>query len=186
MEKDSRTNLIAAIDLKRDVVQGEWYPDGEMLRSGSSGGTIAIPSMPPRHFELRLRVKRLAGRTAFSIGILRNDISCLAILDNWEGSGLENIDGKRRRENGTYIPGSRFTIGQETEVVFRVDGKRVACTIDGTSVIDWAGDYRRTSMSGNQRLLGAPNGRLCLYSDSGSVFQIRSLTLTPLEAQATR
>ena len=181
-EEGTHTNLMSLIDLRRDVIKGQWRADAGTFVSGNDGGSLALPVEVPKHFELNLRVKRLHGRKGFSIGIVRNDISVLLVVDHYEGSGFEKIDGKRRGDAGAFIKQKQLEIGRETDLTMRIDGRSLVCLINAKRIIDWKGDYRRLSKSGNQDAWGSPHGKLCLYA-SDSDFQISSIILRTLESE---
>jgi GYF domain 2 len=179
-ERKPGDNLISMIDPSRHTLRGQWRRDNTNLRC-DQGGTLVIANETPRRFELKLHLTRTRGRTAFGIGLVRKDIKVLAMLDHYEGSGLELIDGMRRGDNDSFLKKDLFELGRESEVVFRVDGQGVRVAVDGHTVIDWKGSYSRLSISGTHRIWGAPTGKLCLYSDESSSHVVSSIRLRSLD-----
>jgi hypothetical protein len=139
----AKDNLIFKIDLKRDVVQGDWKLDNGVLISGIGyRDRIQIPTKVPDSYTLTVVAERPAEKGFGLLVYLPVGKSmALATLDGWNGetSGLELIDNKEGDINETMTVGVFTRRGLNT-FVYKVQPNQILIEANGVKVLDWRGD----------------------------------------------
>ena len=142
-------DLLKRIDVKRDVLKGDWQSDaGGLVAKSHPGGDaeLQIPYTPPAEydwtFERGARMERARADRRVRDG---RQPESTVVLDGFgqTASGLETLDGKKGKENETTHKGQVFPVGKTVTFTLRVRKNGVAATADGQGLFDWKGDSAR-------------------------------------------
>ncbi|HXT60941.1 MAG TPA: hypothetical protein VN699_20040 [Pirellulales bacterium] len=183
-EPNQPVDLLAGIDLERDMVRGEWRLDGASLVSpGEDPGLLQLPAVLPENYRLEVVAARESGNDHFSFTLPVGGAQTTLIVDAYEGklSGLQTIDGKKIKlagENETRREASIFADGQPKPIVVTVRKNRVQMVCDGQPLVDWAGDVSR--LGPNEKL---PYKDRIYLGGWYSRYRITKAVLTPLSAE---
>jgi len=177
-------DLLALIDSKLDVVNGQWTREGRALVC-SFGRYVRfqVPYEPPDEYDLQIQcVRRQGGSLGIGLGV-----RCPGMLnfEGWPGprSGLENIDGKRADNNPTTWRAPVFTNERPTVILIAVRKLGVSVVADEKKIIDWKGDRNHLSMPSDWV---APNPRVLWVGSWDGVFQMDKMLLTPVSRQGKK
>ena len=185
-------DLIAAIDLTRDVVAGEWKREGGSLLSPTytlgDFHSLRLPvDSPPEAYELSLDLTRTRPGNGLQLGLVAGGQQVVAIIDGFGGRGwaLQRIDGKTGFENGTLVGEEwlHLKVGAPRTIVARVQPAKSAgevtilLEVDGRPIMDWTGAASRLSGDTRKPIPGPP----AFYLGSQGDFSIRKLELRPLQ-----
>jgi hypothetical protein len=153
--KFSRIDLMRSVDLKRDIIFGEWKRAG----SGMQGGTKdAIDwgrfqtgyEVQKTDYDLTVVVQRTEGTGGFYAGLVTNGKQSLILFDGMSGwSGLFQLGGKGPETNGTGVREQVFKPGKRRIIVFKVRSTGVYVEIDRKPFITWQGDWSQTNFHAN-------------------------------------
>jgi hypothetical protein len=155
---DPRENILGRIDLERDVVHGSWEFEGTALwcRSEEKVPRVQIPVPVPEEYDLVLEGLRLYPPPARSapgqvvIGLLFGGRQASVHLDvhTRDGfrSGLGLIDERQGYENESTRAGRVLSADRPHSVVCVVRRGALRVRVDGRTIIDWRGDFRRLSL----------------------------------------
>jgi len=181
-------DLLAAIQIPRDVVAGGWQKQGAILSTtgGPNIGTghnrlyLPTPGPVPAEYDLELDIERKSNSgTGFVVGFVMGGKQATAMIDSYGPSdhwGIDEIDGETLRGNAnpTKNVKRRLIIDQPTKVrlEIRKAGVRVFCAAE--NVVDWQGRPEQLSTT----FWSVPNAQ-SLFLGSQSTFHIRSIKLTP-------
>ncbi len=180
--------LLALVDLKQDVVAGDFKLESAALKVPSSGEfpRLQFPYAPPAEYDLSFVVERLDGTNSLNFGLVAGGGQCMLILDGGktgETSGLEMIDGKNFGMNETTSPGRRLPAGAPTSVMISVRKGSIAVSVAGKPAIDWKGDLKRMSVWTPWQV---PRKDAIFVGSSGSGFKISRVLLTPISGPGRR
>ncbi len=117
------TDLLAQIDVERDVVSGTWtrVPDGAIQGRSDRGAQITMPSMLPKDYVMEVTFARVLGSNDVSVMIPVGDRHCMCMLSGFGGraSGIQMVDGADIRTNVTSVrPG---TIRNNQQYMLRIN-----------------------------------------------------------------
>jgi serine/threonine protein kinase len=186
--KGSPIDLLAAIQIPRDVVAGNWTKQGSMLvttRDGGSGNQsrlyLSTPGPVPAEYDVELVVERTEDSgTGLVLGFVMGGRQATANFDSYSGParwGIETINGENMRldKNPTRNDGMRLKRNERKTIRLevRTGGVRVFC--DADKVVDWQGRADQLGTS----FWDVPN-KQSLFLGSQTVFHIQSIRLTPL------
>jgi hypothetical protein len=186
--KGSPIDLLAAIQIPRDVVAGGWTKQGNMLvttRDGGSGNQsrlyLSTPGPVPAEYDVELVVERTEDTgTGLVLGFVMGGRQATANFDSYSGParwGIETLDGENMRfdKNPTRNDGARLKRNERKTIRLevRTGGVRVFC--DAEKVVDWQGRADQLGTS----FWDVPN-KQSLFLGSQTVFHIHSIRLTPL------
>jgi tRNA A-37 threonylcarbamoyl transferase component Bud32 len=180
-------DLLAAVEIPRDVRGGDWRKENGVLVTSLQTNTatplvyLTTPGPVPSEYDLELEIERkLPGGTGMVVGFVMTGHQATAMIDSYGGGGtrwgIENIDGESLRNdlNPTKNMGSRLPEGVKKTVRLEVrrGGVRVFC--DHEKVVDWTGrpDQLSTLFWKNDR----PES---LFLGSQAVFHIHAIRLVP-------
>ena len=182
-------DLLAAIQIPRDVVAGNWQKQGTTLNTtgGPGIGTghhrlyLPTPGPVPAEYDVELDIERKSNSgTGFVFGFVMDGKQATAMIDSYGPSdhwGIDEIDGEtlRGNVNPTKNVKRRLLLDKPTKVRIevRTGGVRVFCADE--KVVDWTGRPDQLSTS----FWAVPN-KQSLYLGSQSTFHIHSLLLTPI------
>lgn len=183
----SGTDLLALIDLKQDIVEGEWtVMEGALVCTQKRPwARVQIPYAPPDEYDLTLVAERREGLEAINIGLARGDRQFHAVVDGWSGtmSGLSMIDNRWASGNETTARGRLLENGKPATIVVRVRNEGVSMTVEGKTVFDWKGDYSRL---GNIQPLTVPEKRGMYLNSFNSVYHFTKMNLRTVSGTGRR
>jgi formylglycine-generating enzyme required for sulfatase activity/serine/threonine protein kinase len=144
-------DLLAGVNVDRDAVVGKFTLAGGLRQTDQVlQARVYLPTTTiPVEYDLNYSVARTApGGKALMLGFVWQGKQGSVVIDGFSNppaSGLEMVDGKNAKENGTYRPGERIPFGTKHDVVVRVrrDGVTVLC--DGATIVDWKGKANQLS-----------------------------------------
>ena len=176
-------NLLAMINVNRDVLDGTWRFDGAELLSPSKTiiALVQIPYSPPEEYELQIMLTPLdRSRGHFNFGLIAGGHPFTIALNVKETNVLiEMVDGK-----SLYFPqgGAVLLSGKKNVVTTAVRDNTVTVTVNGRIAVKWRGDYRRLSAHEAWR---SRDGRALWIGSGRRSHRIHSITLTPITGRGT-
>jgi hypothetical protein len=180
-------DLLKLIDLKQDVIDGDWALSEGLLVcvKRTAWARVQIPYSPPDEYDLTLVAERREGLEAINIGLARGDRQFHAVVDGWGAtmSGLSMIDNRWANNNETTARGRLLENGKPATIVVRVRNGGVSMTVDGKTVFDWKGDYARL---GNIPLLSIPEKRAMYLNSFNSVYHFTKAHLKAVSGTGRR
>ncbi|HEV7224471.1 MAG TPA: hypothetical protein VGN42_17315 [Pirellulales bacterium] len=182
-EPNQPVDLLAAIDLDRDAVHGDWRLDGPALVSpGDRRRALQLPAVLPESYRLEVAAARESGNDCLSFTLPVGGVQTSLVIDGYQGklSGLQTIDGKDIEHNGeneTRREASIFADGQPKAIAITVRKNRVQMACDGRQLVDWTGDVKR--LAPTEKL---PYKDRIYLDDWYSRYRITKIVLTPLSA----
>ncbi len=147
----SEVDLLSGVDVNRDAVLGKFTLAGGLKQTDNVfQARIYLPTTSlPAEYDLHFTVARTApGGKAFMIGFVSQGKQGSVVIDGFSNppaSGLEMVDGKSAKENGTYQSGERITFGSKHEIVVRVRDTGISVSCDGAAIFDWKGKASQLS-----------------------------------------
>lgn len=184
-EPNKPIDVLAAIDLDRDLPNSRWRLDGSSLVSSEGDhSAVQLPVVVPDDYRLDIVAAREAGDDCISFTLPVGGAQTSLIIDGYEGklSGLQTIDGKHIDVNETRREGTRFADGRPKLISIIVRNNRVQMTCDGQELVDWTGDVSRLGPSSNLKNL--PYKDRIYLGHWYSRYRISKIELTPLSAEA--
>jgi len=180
-------DLLAAIEIPRDVRSGEWRKEnGALVTSPMQPGVatplvyLTTPGPVPEQYDLELEIERKqSDETGMVVGFVMVGHQATVMIDSYGANarwGIENIDGESLREDRNPTKNMGLRLPRDTtkrvRIEVRRDGVRVFC--DQEKVIDWQGrpEQLSTAFWKNDR----PES---LFVGSQAVFHIHAIRLTP-------
>ena len=108
-------NLLAALDVSQNGVQGTWLLEGGKLVSPTEDhAQLQVPAELPAEYDLTLDVVRVAGQGELAVGLLREGTQSVFLVD--VGGAKSGIAG---RKTGVYA-GAVLPEGQKVRLLFRL------------------------------------------------------------------
>jgi hypothetical protein len=181
-------DLIALVDLKLDVMRGEFQlKDGVLTIPGSGNALVQLPYEPGPEYDLHMTVERLDGDDLIAVGLIASGNQFYAIFDGWAAagyrSGIQYIDGKLCLHNGTVKVGQCVPQHKpvELDVSVRKDSIRVWAKGPGEKdrrpVVDYIGPQDRLGIPDE---LGIKNKKAFFLLTLGSKVAISDYELVPV------
>jgi hypothetical protein len=181
-------DLLALIDLSKDVLRGEFKLEkGILTIPGSGNALIEIPYEPAAEYDLHLTVERVDGDDLLAVGLIASGKQFYALFDGWPGagcrSGIQYIDGKLLLHNGTEKAGRVLPVGKpvELDVSVRRESIRVWATSPGKAerrtIVDYGGSQNGLAINDD---LGIKNKKALFLLTLGSKVAVSAYELTPV------
>jgi len=186
-------DLLALVDLTKDVVKGDWQRQAAALQVAAKGGPmlLVIPVKPCGSYELEARFVRTDGKGTV-IAVLPVGSKSVALSMSWnkgQVSGLDQIHGKGPKDNETCVKPGALQNNHEYALLMKVlvegTNAQVAVSLDGKPYISWQGPVSALGLYSNLRL---PHGG-CLglgACDATVVFGSARLRMLSGEAKPLR
>jgi len=198
-ESGRLVDLFDLIQPKNVVYVGKWQFDGKALVSPPDpSARIQLPYEPPEEYRLTIDIQRLStapigremGRNAFVLGLSSGPVQFVAAVD-FQPHGLVFLnclmllDGQDVRKNKSVKItnfGNKPAIpqGQVSELLCTVRKDQVTVTLDGKTMIDWSGDFKRLSMPPDWAV---PHPKRLFLGSRLCSFRITKLEVMPLDDQ---
>jgi len=169
-------DLLPKINLKTDVVNGDWKFVGPALRGQgavNSAARVQVPVTPPAEYDLTLVLEK------------KEDSECMVGLIgggklfhmNFEGingssNGLGMIDGGMQKD---FIPGKVFTKGTPRTVVCMVRNEGVVIQVDGKDYVAWKAQWEKVSV---MPAWAVPHQDQLFLGVGSGTYHINKMTLT--------
>lgn len=144
-------DLLEKLDPKECWSQGEWLKeDGKLLSPKRFGSRIELPFSPPAEYRLTVIAEPLDSPNGLILGQRSGDHRFLTLFsfdrDESIRSAIENIDGQNVG-NETTFTGSLFRQNRLSQVIVTVRRKGVVMSVDGRTIVNWAGTPDQLSLS---------------------------------------
>lgn len=146
-------NLIGAVDVARDSVQGNWDLAGGRLQSQGGMAKLQLPVEPGGSYRFETSITREAGGEQINIILpVGNDRQVMFVVD-WVGSGvcgLEAVNGQPPSEGNPTR--ARFPIQNNQQYKLHAEVHRdagnahIQAGIDGANHVDWKGPVSQLSV----------------------------------------
>lgn len=186
-ELDTPVDLMPLLDTDRDAQRGVWSLNKGVLHSPDAfgqNGTFLLPTVVPDEYTLSLDVELptgARGHQSMVVGLVA-DGNCFSIpIVNDDCLGLEKIDGARWNANETRVDGPFHFPGRATHLDCTVTKQAIRMEVDGRTLIDWKGDFRRLSIQDDW----APIDGRKLFLGTETHFKFSNITLGPPIDQST-
>jgi hypothetical protein len=177
-------DLLSLIDVKRDLVSGEWVATGKALvcTKASKFARLQLPFEAPDEYDLTVVAERKEGRHVLYVGLVMGPSQFYLGIDDWEGTltGLGWIDGKTTKDNETALRGKILANDRPSMITCSIRKDGVSVTIDGRKVIAFKGGPERFS---NADVLTMPNRRALWIGCTDCRFIISKLNLVTVAGQ---
>jgi hypothetical protein len=183
-------DLLALVDLKRDVYTGVWKKDGAKVISPArtkpvTASALRIPYIPPAEYDLKMVVEWKgetdSGAQALDVGLVGMAGQFTVTLDGWAGGiYLNSIDGAEPWNHSTAYKTRVFESNKPRTIVYSVRRTGLTITLDGKPVVKWAGDMNKVKTTIYTYVYGAVTDLKAFYLSSWVSYQINKLELTPV------
>lgn len=183
---NTRINLLALIDPRKDAVAGTWEVRDQALISPSAlaFAQLQIPYRPPEEYDVEMVVENRGAGYSIDIGLAVGERQFTVVLDGWDATvtGLYVLDGAERPKDATAVYSRIFTDAKPRTVVCSVRKTGVGLTIDGKRILEWRGDFKRLS---NHPAWRIPD-KGSLFVGSWTCYRISRLDLIPITGEGRR
>lgn len=178
-------DILKALGAPKAMGMG-WYYDGKVLRSSSGMPRrvtiVNLPVRPPEEYDLSIKVSRLSGNDGLRVGLCGGGRSFVAVVD-WfreDGTVLERLDG-RPFQLPAGPPRWREGYRDPATLVFQVRRSGVRAEVDGSTLLNWRGEFSR--LSPPEYAIGSAGPGLFL-GNCVSEFLVFKLELVPVNPPA--
>lgn len=178
-------DLLKLIDLKRDVVEGNWtMSDGVLHAPAARNGRLELPFDPPDEYALTVVAEGDPEIKDISVMLPVDGRPVLSVLDGFSGigSGLQFVNGRFVQDNPTYAwrRSRMFEQGRPNTLVYVVRRRSVRVLRDGAEIIRWSGDPRTFSIDSHWAMR---NSRRIGLKTFDTAFRVSKLELVLLAAE---
>lgn len=185
VDREDKVDLLALINLQRDVIHGTWRRDGAAIVSPPvlKFARLQVPYKPPPAYAVTANVERIEGTGSLALGLVVGKSQPAATLDGWDNrtSGLALVDGHWGDMNETTVKTDHLLSGGPHTIVCRVHPGRVEVFCDDRKLIDWQGDSQRLAIDPRSPVPRIDQLYLVTYQAS---YRITKLEVVPLGDEA--
>jgi len=145
----SEVNLLAGVDLNRDVVAGSWdMQRGSLVTNAAVGSRMVLPYDPPREYDLQVQFTRQTGEQSVAIHFISGEGRASLDLDGWAEhvAGIQNINGQDMRNNATRVDNIALVNGRRYTVLLQVRRNSVTALLNGQQLVSYRGDGSNLSL----------------------------------------
>jgi hypothetical protein len=176
-------DLLKAVDLSRDAVQGEWQQTSDAL-IGPANARVYLPTKVPEDYQLKISARRLEGVDGLQIGFMMAGRQGIIAIDGWNStcSGLY-VDESAPIENRTAKKGSLFKDQSAGEIVLTVHPGHLHVRFDNATVIDWHGKPERLYL---HPAFGMASRESTFLAMTDSKYVIESAKIIPIKPAPPR
>ena len=148
-------DLLALVDLKKDIVAGDWkWKDKRLLGPGTPEAKLAFPVRPNGDYTFTVKFKRAEGEGGPILCLPVGEKHVNLALDAYNGAftALEAIDGHFVNSSGnpSQIKGKHVVTGKshtlETMVQTKGDRATIVVDLDGKRLVEWSGKPSQFSL----------------------------------------
>lgn len=148
-------DMLMAVDLKRDVVDGQWqWTDRGLSVHAEGTGRVMLRAPRAPDYDLIVQFTRTKGRETICLTLPVGRRQCILILSGWSGaaSGLGCIRGKDPSVNETTVRRKTVVTGRKhvVRVVVKTLDKGevdIRVKLDGKRLLSWRGPQNVLSVS---------------------------------------
>jgi tetratricopeptide (TPR) repeat protein len=179
-------DLMKMVDLKVDVVEGEWaFSQGKMVCGKKPWTRVQLPLIPPEEYDLTIVAARADGNDALLIGLAHPTSQFMLVVDGWKSTivGLTHLDGKFADNNDTTTRRESLKPGKSATIVISVRKDGVAATLDGKPLVDYKGPMSRLTAQGDMRM---PNPKTLFIGSYDTKFVFSKIQLTPVSGEGKK
>ncbi len=147
-------DLLALVDLDKDVVRGKWTRDKNAyvceVPQGSNAD-LELPYIPPEEYDFRVSFTRTRGQDSIDLLLTHGRRDFAFCMDPHDGGrcGLDRVAGKAYHETSgpsTAKVTNSFLIGQRHNVLIQIRKGNIKTYIDDKVVLDYPTDYANLDM----------------------------------------
>jgi hypothetical protein len=138
-------NLFKLIDLKKDVLSGDWTMKGNAYTcTPQFGSRVQVPYNLPAEYDLLVTMERV-GDDFLVLGLVAETGDFAAVLDWSYRASFELLDGKDQGKQDESTTFQKPPIPTGKPVVVRASIRRTSAKIliDGKLILDWEGGMKR-------------------------------------------
>jgi hypothetical protein len=138
-------DLLQTVDVKRDVVAGQWKAGkGGLIAThdGANNARLQFKRQPVEDYDISLTIERKAGGGDFVVGLVGGspERQFEVILDGASGrSGLCTAEGWK--DEIATAPGAVLPLGVPRKVTILVRKTGVLVKVEDKELVVWAGDW---------------------------------------------
>ena len=152
---DGPVNLIPLVDIKKDVVNGNWKmnPNGSFdLIGGAKSGLVQLPISIKGSYKLTYELTIQAGMydVSFIVPVGSKQAHVVRGSHANNRAGLGTIDGKRHDGNPTTRRGMGFKKNQKQKLTITVRPSqtkaRITADLDGKEFVNWFGNISQLGL----------------------------------------
>jgi hypothetical protein len=173
-------DLLAQVDLDRDVVNGEFRRDGEsLIIPAVRAAQLNLDVDLPEQYLLTLDVAKTRGNESLNLGITVGGFQTSAVIEGWGKriSGLNQVDGRLGEDNVTSSTFPVFTDSGTKRIRVIVRRESVLIDVDNAVFIDFRGDPSRLSF--DDRFFRRPRPSQLMLGSWDTEFRVTRWELTP-------
>ncbi len=138
-----RLDVLALINTQQHRIAGEWNKRGKELMSPVMvAAMLELPFQATPSYEMEIEVERIgASVESFNIAFPIDGNWGMVVLDGYNGaaSGLNLVNGQKALLNPDRYQSPVFRSGKN-QIKLRVTPKTVVVEVNGTTIVNWAGD----------------------------------------------
>jgi len=182
-------NLLKLIDVRQDVILGEWLMDGGTLISPSGEWMrIQIPYTSPEEYDLTVVAERKEGFDSICFGLAQGRTQFALWVDGHPDmggmTGLDMLDNTTVEKSPVTVIEKFVTTNKPSTFVLAVRKTGVTLTIDGKSVLSWQGNTNRLGLAPMWR---AKDPKAPLFVGAyGSRYHYSKIQLTAITGQGKK
>lgn len=138
-------NLFKLIDLKKDVLSGDWSMKGNAYTCAPQfGSRLQVPYNLPAEYDLLVTMERV-GDDFLVLGLVAETGDFAAVLDWNYRASFELLDGKDQGKQDESTTFQKPPVPTGRPVVVRASIRRTSAKlyIDGKLILDWEGGMKR-------------------------------------------
>jgi hypothetical protein len=143
--EDGAINLFKLIDLKKDLLRGQWFKEGAGYKSKpGAGARLQIPYNLPAEYDLSYTVER-SGDETIIVDLVAETGTFAAIINPGWRAGFELLDGKGygTQDDSTTTPRPPVPMGKPSIIKASVRRTWVKVFVDGHPILTWEGGMKR-------------------------------------------
>ncbi|HEY3324141.1 MAG TPA: protein kinase [Planctomycetota bacterium] len=137
-------DLLALLDLQKDVVEGQWSSTTEGPKMERGEGAVEFPYTPPGEYDLRVEFTRTSGTEGLYLLPFHSGNRFFAGVGHYKNTvvGLAGINNKGAKDNRTTVLREKWlTTGRRYSCVLEVRTSRVTLYLDGAKTTEWIPQY---------------------------------------------
>jgi hypothetical protein len=172
-------NLFKLIDLKKDVLAGNWFQKGAAVTCmPQQGSRLLVPYILPAEYDLLVTMERV-GDDFLVLGLASETGPFSAVIDWNYRASFEMLDGKDQaaQDGSTTFSHPPVPVGKPVVVKVSIRRNTAKMSIDGKPILNWEGGMKR--LTPNRDWVPATNKSPILCSQKGQLL-FTAVTLVPI------
>lgn len=173
--------LLQTVDVRRDVVLGQWKPSRTgitAVHEGSANAKIQFTAVAvPEEYDLSMTLERKSGAGDFVIGLVRSGKQFELAIDAYKCTvtGLVMVDGLKDLD--ATMKGPTLPLGSLRQLLVMVRKEGIVFRIDGKDAITWSGDWQRLVVPD---VHAVPSKNCLFFVCCNGTYEVTAATLTVL------